>query len=441
MSQPHRKNELCRRGQLVGGSYVVGDVLGIGGMGVVYAAVQKSLDRTVALKLPRPELVGDATVRRRLRSEALAGSRINHQNIVRVLDYGIDHALPFVVMEHIAGPRLAELLAERGPLPIPTALGLVRQIVAGLAEAHVQGVVHADVKCDNVLVETLRDGSLAPRLIDFGIARFVTDAPPPETGEPMITGTPEYLAPEVICGQVPGFTADVYAIGVMLYELVTGATPFAGGSSAEVMGRRLDDDAVPIGLRCPELYIPPAFDQLVLCALAREASARYADAGALGRALDEAARAAANVQPTPAPEPPPIFSTEATTATMSTDGLQRRGELAVGSAPYGVEDETVECLGQVRKLVDQHRLGRAIAQLEAGIGRLERRCANAPLWRLQLTLAALYDGIGERARARMEASKAQFDARRCHSATGCERAERLLSRLARRRSRTHSPPW
>ena len=179
----------ARCGEVIGGNYVLGDMLGIGGMGVVHVAVQRSLDRTVAVKLPRPELAHDGHVRRRFRNEALAGSRINHRNIVRVLDFGDQHGMPYLVMEHVAGPRLGQLLEEVGSLPYMAALVLVRQIVAGLEDAHADGIVHADLKCDNVLVETLRDGTAVPRVIDFGFARFIDERP--ERPERLVSGTHE----------------------------------------------------------------------------------------------------------------------------------------------------------------------------------------------------------------------------------------------------------
>ena len=304
-----------RRGELVANRYVLGNVLGIGGMGVVYAALQIALDRVVALKLPRPELAGDPHVKARFHIEALTSSRIAHRNVVRVFDYGEHAGAPYLVMEHVAGPRLGQLLAEHGALPIPLALQLVGQIASALEEAHANGVVHADVKCDNILVETVRDGSLHSRLIDWGIARF---SDRDDTGDGLlVTGTPEYLAPEVALGGRPSFAADVYGVGVMLHELISGETPFADG--AEVLVSKLDEPTVPLSRRCPGLPISPALDDLVLRALARDPSTRFPDAAALCRALEALAMPMrfGELVRLGAVSSSLIFCTHATTATMS----------------------------------------------------------------------------------------------------------------------------
>jgi serine/threonine-protein kinase len=201
MQRDHHEDARSRRGEVIDGRYVVGDMLGIGGMGVVYAAVQRSLDRTVALKMPRSELATDPSVRRRFRNEGLAGSRVDHPNIARVLDYGSHGDSLFLVMELAPGRSLGEL-AARGTMPVATAVGVVRQIVAALAHVHAAGIVHGDVKCGNILVETLRDGHAMPRLIDFGLARIGSDST--RDGEDrLVSGTPEYLAPEIIRGEPP----------------------------------------------------------------------------------------------------------------------------------------------------------------------------------------------------------------------------------------------
>src|SRR5438309_1488307 len=153
-----RLEALQRRGDVIGG-YVLGELLGVGGMGVVYAATQRSLDRIVAVKLPRPELASDPAVRQRFRAEAYTSARVNHRNIVRVVDFGDHDGVPYLVMEHVIGVGLGQLASEHGPMSIANATSLVDQILAGLEEAHGNGIVHADVKCDNILVETLRDGA------------------------------------------------------------------------------------------------------------------------------------------------------------------------------------------------------------------------------------------------------------------------------------------
>jgi serine/threonine protein kinase len=431
---------LSRRGEMIAASYELGDVLGVGGMGVVYSAVQRSLDRVVAVKVPRPELADDELVRQRLRSEAFVGAALNHRNVVHVFDFGTDQGVPFVVMEYVRGPRLSQMLVELGPLPVATALWMTRQILNGLEDAHANGIVHADVKCDNVLVELRRDGGMTPRLIDFGIARFVqaSDDEPSD----VVTGTAEYLAPEVICGSAPTAAADVYATGVILYELVSGSTPFSGATSTEVMTRRLEDEVVPLSLRCPDREIPAAFDRVVMRALSREPRARFRDAASFGEALDNVLAQLPAGSPTRShvETMPPIFTTEATTATMRSLSARMTTTPVPTAKPREADDVVVVAyLERARGLVDSHQLAGAIAELETGVLKLRQAPRATPVWRLQLALAALYDGLGNRCRAREVVRQARERATHAGSATGCERADRLAMRLGRRRSPTRRP--
>jgi serine/threonine protein kinase len=444
-----------RWGEQIGSNYMLGELLGTGGMGVVYAATQRSLARVVAIKLPRPELVGDPCMLARFRSEARAGSCINHRNVVRVLDFGDDAGAPFLVMEYVAGPRLGQLVIDHGPMPAAMAVDIVRQIVGGLEDAHAHGIVHADVKSDNILVETLRDGTVMPRLIDFGIARFMNE-PVVDMGEQVVSGTPEYLAPEVIRGGAATFASDVYAVGVMLYELITGATPFAAASSVEIMSNKLEDAAVPMTWRCPELEIPADLDELVARTLARDPAVRFSDAAALGAALDGVKRARANLSAARKRRQTVVsaFSTEATTETISVESIPARQPPPVTSAlalrrrtvldriaTGDVDSIAIAYLDLARALVDEHQLATAISELEEGVELLSVR-SGGPAWRLLLTLSALHDGIGDRRRARAIANAAREHAMRAKSALGCERAARLCARLGRRSSDTRHPrPW
>jgi hypothetical protein len=449
---------LQRRGDTVGGGYVIGDVIGVGGMGVVYTATQPSLDRAVAVKVPRPELVTDPAVRRRFRTEARAGSRVNHRNVVRVLDFGVEGASPYLVMEHVAGRGLGELVDEHGPMPVATAVDLVGQILAGLEDAHRNGIVHADLKCDNILVETQRDGSTLPRIIDFGICRFLDDDGVVD-GAANVSGTPEYLAPELIRGAPPTFASDVYAVAVMIYDLITGETPFAGGSSLEIMTRQLDAAPVPLSWRCPTADVSPELDDLVARALAKQPSARFPDAGAFRRALaDATAPRLPGLLPRRAPAASaPIFGAETSTAPMlpavpapwRPSSPRRRAQVALEERQRTVIDAiargdadgiVVAYLDLARAHIDAHQLATAIVALEHGIEVLSA-AQIGPAWRLLLTLAALYDGTGDRTRARTATQTARDHAVRSGSAVGRDRADQLLARLGRARSATRQSPW
>jgi len=393
----NEEESFYRCGDLIAGSYSLREVIGVGGMGVVYAAVQRSLDRIVALKLPRPELADDPHVRCRLRTEALASSRIEHRNAVRVLDYGDHLNAPYLVMEHVAGPRLSNVLDEHKRLPVDLAIGLTRQVVSALEEAHRNGIVHADVKCDNVLIEVRRDGAMTPRLIDWGIAHFVGEHEGDYGLE--VTGTPEYLAPEVLQGAPPGYASDVYSVGVMLFELISGTTPFKLG------GRPLE--------------IPQDVDALLMQALERDPALRFHDASALGCALDAVTSLA--------------FEPSVARAPTVDDCRVALAQACACSDPGPI---IVAYLELARRLIDDHKLSDAVHELERGIEIVAGLPRGGPLWRLLLALAALYDGIGSRKRAREAALLAQAWAARDDSDIGRERARTLSARLARSRRLT-----
>ena len=428
----------ARRGQVIGNNYVLEDILGMGGMGVVHLATQRSLERTVAIKVPRPDLVNDDAVRQQFRNEAIAGSRINHRNIVSMLDFGVDDGVPYLVMEHIVGPRLSQLLDETGTLPIATAVDLVRQIVAGLEDAHGNGVVHADVKCDNVLVQTQRDGSLLPRLIDFGIARFGDN---PAGMGPLVSGTPEYVAPEVAGGQRPTPAADVYALGVMLYELVTGVPPFEGETARVIMSRKLEADATPMRVRCPELDVPRELDRLVQRMLARDPAMRPIDAHELARCLELARATSAGAAQPPVRPSPVTFSTETTTTTMTPDV----GSRTIKTPRPSPADHRLRVITEIRSgnvdriaaayldlaqmLIDRHDMVAAQRELEEGVELLMTPIGRGPLWRLLLSLATLYEHHGDRIKARLAARAARDHAVETNSSVGRERSERLCARL------------
>ena len=276
------------------GKYVLGELIGAGGMGLVYIATQPALQRTVAIKILRKELIGEAHVLERFRREALVGARIQHPGLVTVLDVGeTADGRPFLAMEYVRGRPLLEL-ARDGALTLPRICEIVAQVLAALAEVHGAGVVHADVKCDNVLIETAHDGRDRARLLDFGLAHIESDVRPladPTAGtvEYFVSGTPEYLAPEVIRGAPPTPASDVYGVGVLLYELLTGTPPFAGGSAMDILARHLSDAVVLPSLRQPERYIPRAIEEVVVRALAKDPRERFADADAFAVALAAAA--------------------------------------------------------------------------------------------------------------------------------------------------------
>ncbi len=271
---------MVRAGDVVCNRYLVREQLGGGGMGIVYLADEPALARTVALKILHPRYRENARVVAAFREEAVAASRVRHPCCVSIIAHDrLADGTPVIVMEHVPGRPLGRLIAEE-PLPLARAIGLMSQILSALDAAHASGVVHADVKSDNFLVESL-DGGDHVTLIDFGLARM--DGCTAIDG--MVSGTPEYMAPEVIRGEPPTAASDIYSAGVILYEMLTGTTPFAGGKTADVLARQLQDVVVPPSLRAPERGLPRMIDEVVQRALSKDPEKRFDDAAEMARVL------------------------------------------------------------------------------------------------------------------------------------------------------------
>ena len=436
--------------------YELGELLGRGGMGSVYAAEQPALGRTVAVKLLHPEFASTPSIVERFHTEALAGSRLAHPNVARVIDYGVTgEGTPYLVMEHVGGRRLGAILEREGALPPHRACGLVLQLLAALEATHAANVIHADVKCDNILVDPGRDGRETAVLIDFGIARLV-DLQPPDAGgrEHVVSGTAEYLAPELISGSPPTVASDLYAAGVVLYELLTGEPPFHGGSSAAVFQRHVSEEVIAPSLRQPDFAISTALDRVVLRALAKAPELRFASAAELADALIAAMPGATDaVEPV---APVRGFASEAPTQDWPVIPRRRlaqgtrpqpehraeRLRAAIGTAIVAGDPDaiTTAYLDLARALVAARHPDLAVWELEqavdvltAGEGPRARR-PPPPLWRVLLALAAIYDGTGDLSHALAAARDARTAAINARSLLGRDRARTLLVRLGREAS-------
>jgi eukaryotic-like serine/threonine-protein kinase len=253
-------------GLLLGGRYRLDQVLGQGGMATIFRATDSKLGREVAVKVLRPEFGSDAQFVERFRHEAQAAASLNHPNIVAVYDYGTDPAGPYIVMEQVAGGDLSVALGEHGALP-PTAVARIGQQVAdALAAAHARGLVHRDIKPSNILLSP--DGRV--QVADFGIAHVAARSPVTSTG--ITLGSVLYFSPEQARGDTSSPASDVYSLGLVMYELLTGQRPFSGDSPAAVAVARLSG-GVPSPMRVrPET--PPALDAIVRWCLAVDPAAR-----------------------------------------------------------------------------------------------------------------------------------------------------------------------
>ncbi len=262
--------------RLVGGRYELAERLGGGGIADVFRAHDRTLDRYVAVKLMRPAFATDPEFVERFDREAEALGAIDHPNIVRVLDYGASADGPYIVMELVRGGTLWDLMRTRGRVDQYAAALIGAGIADGLEAAHVRGVLHRDLKPANVLL----DAEGRPKIADFGIARLAAATAITRTGE--LLGTPQYLAPEQMSGDVVDERADVYALGVILYEMLTGARPTGGRTPSEIVSRRLRIDPRPPSRL---VAIAPALNALVVRALARDPARRIQRAADLRAAL------------------------------------------------------------------------------------------------------------------------------------------------------------
>ncbi|MFD7920420.1 Stk1 family PASTA domain-containing Ser/Thr kinase [Streptomyces sp. NPDC059740] len=268
-------------GQLLDGRYRVDARIAAGGMATVYRAVDVRLDRVLALKVMHPTLAVDAAFVERFIREAKSVARLAHPNVVGVFDQGADGHYVYLAMEYVAGCTLRDVLRERGALQPRAALDILEPVLAALGAAHIAGLVHRDMKPENVLIGD--DGRV--KVADFGLVRAVDHNTTATTGS--VLGTVSYLAPEQIEDGQAGTPADVYACGVVLYEMLTGTKPHTGTSPAQVLYQHLNEDVPPPSQAVPGLA--PELDGLVAAATARDAGARPADAAAL-LALVRAAR-------------------------------------------------------------------------------------------------------------------------------------------------------
>jgi eukaryotic-like serine/threonine-protein kinase len=292
-------------GALLDTRYRVGSPIATGGMSTVYRGVDTRLDRPVAVKIMDARFAGDPAFRMRFEREARSAARIDHPAVVDVYDQGMDNDQLFLVMELVDGGTLRDVLRARGALGVPAAFAVMEQVLAGLAEAHRLGMVHRDVKPENVLISEAREAKVA----DFGLAVAAAQAGASHAGT--ILGTVAYLSPEQVATGAADPRSDVYAAGILLYELLTGTPPYTGDTAISVAYRHVNCD-VPAPSEVAG-DVPPELDAFVRRATRRDPTARPTDAAAM---LAELQRLAVllEVPHVPVPAPPPRPLEEQTTA-------------------------------------------------------------------------------------------------------------------------------
>ncbi|HEY3103653.1 MAG TPA: protein kinase [Pyrinomonadaceae bacterium] len=277
-------------GQTLAGKYRIEKLIKTGGMGSVYRGKHVLMDKTVAIKVLRPSLASDDAVVARFSREAKAASRISHPHAVSVTDFGEgENGVVFLVMEYLDGRTLKEVIGAEGPLSLDRAVEIVRQVAGALDAAHAQGVIHRDLKSDNIML-VHHNGDEWAKVLDFGIAKI--RQPPGGDAEitqaNLVVGTPQYMSPEQ-CSQSGALDArsDVYSLGIIVYEMLTGRVPFAGESSTVIMMKQVQD--APPSVLSLRAELPTAVDAVIKRALAKQPIDRFQSAGELSSEFAKAA--------------------------------------------------------------------------------------------------------------------------------------------------------
>lgn len=347
-------------GSILSDRYEILERRGEGGMAIVYRARDRILGRRVAIKVLRPQYAADTDFVERFRREAQAAASLSHPNVVNIFDVGTDGEVHYIVMEFVEGQNLKEMLRAEGRLPIARALALGEGVCLALEAAHEQGLIHRDIKPHNILVT--RDGHV--KVTDFGIARAASTATLTQTGT--VIGSVHYLSPEQAIGRQVGVFSDIYSVGVLLYEMVTGTVPFDGESPVAVALKHVQTDPASPRLTCPDL--PEALERVILRAMAKEPNQRYASIGQmladLRRIQDEiTVPPAASIQRQPIAPPPPIDA-----APPAESGAGAEGE----DAPRPPDEEVTI----VAKLSAKEELQQAAAG--TGASRLDTTLIHPP---------------------------------------------------------------
>jgi len=346
-------------GMVLRGKYEIMGTIGVGGMATVYRAHHLHLKEDLAIKVVSPRLTGDKDFLDRFRTEAVITRKLRHPNAVRLDDFDItEDGRPFIVMEYVRGEALRTVLQKNALLPVPRALDVARQVALALGAAHALGIVHRDIKPDNVLLIPQPDGSDLVKVLDFGIAKVydgeteTKNYTPTKTG--IVLGTPQYLSPEQASGErganVDG-RADLYALGVMLYEMITSELPFQSDNPIGLLMHHIGTAAVPPHVRRPELNIPEAVSDLVMKALEKDRKNRFQTGEEFASALVVASRAAGEHQAAAAKSTTNTVSTAALAAAASgatveaSAGLTRPQAAAPKTKPVPAQHAMTKVLG------------------------------------------------------------------------------------------------
>ena len=276
-------------GSIVAERYHILKKLGEGGMGTVYLAEHVKMGRKAALKVMNPGMNSDPDAIARFNREAANASRLNHPNVCGIYDFGeTPEGLIYLAMEFIEGESLTSLIEKNGFLPAPRAASIIHQAADALAVAHDYGIVHRDLKPDNIMIAKGRDGSDMVKVVDFGIAKASSSDAQKVTKTGLVVGTPEYMSPEQLAGDKLDGRSDIYSLGLVAFNCLTGTLPFQSNSAQEAMIMRLTDQPKTLAEMKPEVDWPPELQAVMDKVLARDADERYQKSAEFGRDIAKA---------------------------------------------------------------------------------------------------------------------------------------------------------
>jgi len=310
-----------RIGTLLAGRYVIEEVIGEGGMATVYRARNKLTEKQVAVKVMNPMLASDPIVRERFRREARSAQKLAHPNIIEIYDQGdTEDGTAYIVMELLQGEPLATVISRR-PLEIDRAIHIMIQIARGVARAHDLEIIHRDIKPENIFLCRREDGSDLVKVLDFGIAKSRQDSRLTTQGE--LFGTPQYMAPERIVGKDSGGSGDIYALGIVFFEMLTGELPFNAPDIATFFVKHMQEPPLPV--RSRNAQVPAKLDELILRMLAKAPGDRPVDAHRVHQDLLEIIHDREAIAPPSAAEEEPVNeAAPVTLAAGPTDQWTRR---------------------------------------------------------------------------------------------------------------------
>jgi serine/threonine-protein kinase len=320
-------------GRQVAGQFQIVERIGAGGMGAVYKADQPDMNRNVAIKILHPRYLARTDLVARFRREARAMSQLSHPNTARVFLYGqLEDGACYFVMEHLVGRNLAQIVRANGPMEPERAVKIMGQVCGALDEAHRAGIIHRDLKPENVFLTAQGGIEDFPKVLDFGLAKVTEKQMRPGsmilTREGMVFGTPEFMSPEQARGKALDPRSDIYSLGVILYELLTGKLPFDAKQPIEFIQLHVNAKPISLSERLPDRSFPGALEAVIMRSLAKEPEERHESAAAFALALEASLHPSASVS---APPPSSSYSTSNRPA-ASSPASSAAARSAVGSS-------------------------------------------------------------------------------------------------------------